>query len=138
MQSPQMTTTSRTPQFEQPDIVLSEQALIDILSRPINYENFNPMMSANYMAIMAARDRKLTRSMFEEVLVNSYNFQNRLVRIAELGTMLEHLYAGEGFGTTDLKTSMARHLELASGQQDTIVATLKLFQHMRAPGEPVS
>lgn len=87
---------------------------------------------------MCARDRKLQRKFFEEVLVTTFNLQNRLVRISVLNVMLEQLAKGEGFSSTEIRTELARHMESALEHQTKLVRCVQLFKEMRAPGDPVS
>lgn len=87
---------------------------------------------------MAARDRKLTRQFFEEILVTTFNLQNRMVRISCLNMMLEHLESGEGFGTTEMKAEVERHMNQAAAHKSTLVQCLKLFSEMRKEEDSVS
>jgi hypothetical protein len=87
---------------------------------------------------MAARDRKLTRQYFDDVLVTAFNFQNRLVRISELASVIEHLEGGKDFNLEQVRQEMARHMASAQAQQHTLLSTLKLFGEMRTPEDPVS
>lgn len=136
----QRTTTSppKPPPFEPPELVLNEPRLYETLSLPINAENFNTLIASNFLLAMDARDRKLTRDVFEEVLVICFNLQNRLVRIAELNLMLENLEKGEGFGTTAIQATIDRHMRDATAHRTNLLAALRMFQQMRGPGDSVS
>ena len=95
-------------------------------------------MASNFLFALNAHDRRLAREYFEEILVTTFNFQNRLVRIAELNTMLEHLAAGTGFSTTEIKAEVDRHMAIAAGHQAKLMAVLHLFAEMRNPEDSVS
>jgi len=118
--------------------VLNEDVLADKIGLPINAENFSTLIASNFLLAMDARDHRLTRDEFENVLVLSFNFQNRMVRISEIAMLLEKLAAGEGFGTTDLTLEMTRHMAQAQIHQIELQKTLALFQEMRRPEDPVS
>ena len=124
--------------FERPDRVVDEDILRLHFNKDITAENFTALMAANYLIALVARDRKLSREYFEEVLVTTFNFQNRLVRIAELNTMLENLEAGKGFSSTEIKEEVDRHMEIALRHQAKLLLTLNLFDEMRGPEDPVS
>ena len=124
--------------FERPDQVVDEDLLFHHFNKDITAENFSALMASNYLIALVARDRKLKREFFEEVLVTTFNFQNRLVRISELNTMLENLEAGKGFSSTEIKDEVARHMEIALRHQAKLLLTLKLFDEMRGPEDPVS
>ena len=135
---PTTTPPAKSPLFESPELVLSESVLIEALSRTVDSTNFNTLLSANFLTAMVARDRRLTRDYFEEVLVTSFNLQNRLVRIKELNIMLENLAAGRGFSTTEIKEKIAKHMDEAADHQHKLLQCLSLFQEMRGEGDPVS
>jgi hypothetical protein len=124
--------------FERPDKVVDEDILRHHFDKEITAENFSALMAANYLIALVARDRKLNREYFEEVLVTTFNFQNRLVRISELNTMLEHLEAGKGFSSTEIREEVERHMEIALRHQAKLLLTLRLFDEMRGPEDPVS
>ncbi len=116
---------------------INEAALAEHLAKVINSENFTALIASNFLMAMNARDRRLGRDYFEDVLVTTFNFQNRLVRIAELNTMLENLARGEGFSTTDIRVEINRHMVQAIQHQARLVQVLELFREMRGPGDPV-
>ena len=124
--------------FERPDAELDEDIIANHLKQPISAESFASMVTATYLTALAARDRKLTREYFDEVLVTTFNFHNRLVRIAELNTMLENLAAGKGFSSGEIKQEIDRHMEIALRHQNKLLLTLSLFDEMRSPGDSVS
>lgn len=132
------TTPPKQPPFEPPELVLNEPQLYETLSLPINAENFNTLIASNFLLAMDARDRKLTRDVFEEVLVVCFNLQNRLVRIAELNLMLENLKKGEGFGTAAIQATIDRRIHDATVHRTKLLATLRMFQEMRGPEDSVS
>ena len=65
---PTTTPPAKAALFESPELVLSESILIEALSRTVDSTNFNTLLSANFLTAMVARDRRLTRDYFEEVL----------------------------------------------------------------------
>jgi Na+/H+ antiporter NhaB len=124
--------------FEQPDLHINERVLADKLSLPINAENFTALIASNFLTAMDAHDRRVIRPIFEEVLVATFNFQNRLVRIAELNSMLENLESGKGFSTTEIREEVKRHMDSAMEHQYKLLQRLKIFQEMRGEEDPVS
>lgn len=124
--------------FERPETDLDTDVLSHHLRQDITAESFTSLVTATYLVALAARDRKLTREYFDEVLVTTFNFHNRLVRIAELNTMLENLAAGKGFSSSEIKEEVERHQEIALRHQAKLLLTLKLFDEMRGPEDPVS
>jgi len=124
--------------FERPETELDTAVLAHHLRQDISAQSFTSLVTATYLVALAARDRKLTREYFDEVLVTTFNFHNRLVRIAELNTMLENLDAGKGFSTSELKDEVERHMEIALRHQAKLLLTLKLFEEMRSPEDPIS
>lgn len=138
----QPTTTTPTgpasTAFEPPDVILNEALLADRLSLPINAQNFPILLASNYLMAMAARDRKVTRQYFDDILVTAMNFQNRLVRISELAAVIERLQSGKDIDLETVKQEMAQHIASAQAQQYTLLQTLKLFREMRAPEDAVS
>ncbi len=138
MPESQRTTTLLPKEFAQPDVTINEAALHAHLNQDITAETFSALIASNFLMALDAYDRRLTRDYFEEVLITTFNFQNRLVRIAELNTMLEHLGTGDGFGTTEIKAEIDRHMDTATGHQAKLIATLRLFQEMRGKEDPVS
>ncbi len=129
---------AKLPLFEPPDRVINADVLSEHLAKIINSENFTTLIASNFLMAMSARDRRLARSYFEDVLVTTFNFQNRLVRIAELNTMLENLASGKGFSTTDIKAEVNRHMVQAIQHQARLMQTLELFKEMRGPEDPVA
>jgi hypothetical protein len=137
--SPRTTTSPREkpPLFEPPEIVLDEMIISASIALPINAENFSRLIATNFLVAMCARDRKLERQFFEDVLVTAFNFQNRLIRIGMINTMLENLEEGKGFGTTDMKEELGRHMKSAADHQHKLSQCLKLFGEMRSAEDPV-
>lgn len=136
MSLPPMTTKS--PSLEPPELHINEALLAAKLALPINAENFSALIACNYLMAMAARDRKLTRENFQDLLVTTFNFQNRLVRISEVGTLLETLESETPVDIEGLKGELHRHWHLAVQNQMSLLNSLRLFSEMRSAEDPVS
>jgi hypothetical protein len=137
---PQMTTSQpdKRPLFEPPENVINEPLLYSKLNQNVTPATFSELIASNFLMSMVAHDRRVTRDVFEDVMVTAFNFQNRLVRISELHQMLERLAEGQGFGTTVIKNDVARHMESALSHRDRLLETLKLFGEMRGKEDSVS
>ena len=136
--SPRTTTSPPTGKFELPEPYVNEAILGQHLSKQINPENFSTLVASNFLVALAARDRRLTRDMFEDVLVTAFNFQNRLVRISELSILLEHLEGGKEINVPAIQEEIKRHMDTAYSHQAKLIGALMLFQEMRGPEDPVS
>ncbi len=136
------TTTPKSPplrdRFEPPDRLINELALHDHLHQIITAENFSTLIASNFLVALDAFDRRLTRDSFEEVLVTTFNFQNRLVRIAELNMIAENIEEGKDLNLDEIKLEVDRHMATAAAYQAKLCATLRLFQEMRSPEDTVS
>jgi hypothetical protein len=126
----------KLPLFEPPELVINETVLAGHLGLEINAENFPTLIASNFLMALDARDHKLTRENFEEVMVMAFNFQNRLIRVAELNTVLEYIEAGKG--VEEIKLDISRHLASAKTHQASLLRALQTFGQMRGPEDPVS
>lgn len=123
--------------FESPDFEINEAALAERLALDITPENLTPLVTANFLVAMDARDRRLTRQYFEDVMVMAFNFQNRLVRLAELTSMVRAIHAGKD-PMVEIQGDIARHIASAKTHQHNLLQVLKLFGEMRGAEDPVS
>jgi len=137
MSASPLTTTSPTGKFESPDFVINEKVLAERLAAEILPENLTPLVTANFLLAMDARDRRLTREYFEEVLVATFNFQNRLVRLAELGSLLASITQGKDL-QKEVETDIATHMASAKSHQHHLLKVLRLFGEMRGESDSVS
>jgi hypothetical protein len=120
-----------------PDFEINEQVLAERIILEITPENLTPLVTANFLLAMDAHDRRLTRNYFEDVLVMTFNFQNRLVRLAELGNMVAAIAQGKDL-MTEVKSDIARHIASAKSHQQNLLNVLKLFREMRGKEDSVS
>ena len=140
MSGSQRTTTSapaKPPLFEPPESHVDERALLAQLELEINAQNFSTLLSANFLVALDGHDRKLKREFYEDVLALTFNFQNRLTRIAQLGRMVDIVEEG-GDIKEHLKEEAVKHFKQAVIHQERIQKVLKLYSEMRGPEDPVS
>ena len=123
--------------FEPPESHVDERALLAQLELEINAQNFSTLLSANFLVALDGHDRKLKREFYEDVLALTFNFQNRLTRIAQLGRMVDIVEEG-GDIKEHLKEEAVKHFKQAVIHQERIQKVLKLYSEMRGPEDPVS
>jgi hypothetical protein len=123
--------------FKQPDAIIDEGSLAIQLAQPINADTFSSLLTGNFLLVMDAYDHRCERQHFQDIVVNAFNLQNRLVRFAEIKG-LEEQAEMPGFGAADLKSDGARHLASAMEYKRLAQRTLALLREMRKPEDSVS
>jgi hypothetical protein len=132
------TTTPPQADFTQPERLIDEDTLAIQLSKPINAETFTHLITSNFLMVMNAYDHRCERPYFQDIVVNAFNFQNRLVRIAELNGLREQMEMPDLDVQLTIKDEVDRHMVSAMEYKATMQKALRLMQEMRRPGEPVS
>src|SRR6516165_10282484 len=124
------TTPLAVVDFARPERVIDEGLLAACLAKPINAETFSALISSNYLMVMDAYDHRCTRENFSDIVVLALNFQNRLVRLAEMKTMQENMLSPD-YTPDAFNEEIDRHMTQAMEYQQTLRQTLRLFQEMR-------
>lgn len=132
------TITKSPPRFEPPEVHLNEIEMRRRLSLPLTGENFYALVTTNFLVALAAYDHKVTRDYFEKLLVTTFNFQNRMVRCSELGSVIDKIEGGEPLILSELKEEMGAQLAAAEAERHAILKTMELFAEMRGPEDSVS
>jgi hypothetical protein len=122
--------------FKRPDKLVDENLLAHHLAMPITADTFSALISSNFLMIMDAYDHRCQRDCFQDLVIIAMNFQNRLVRLAEMKTLQANL-ASPDFTPEILEEDIDRHMISAMEYQRTLQQTLALFREMRLPGDPV-
>jgi hypothetical protein len=120
--------------FTQPEREIDEEALLRHLSRPITADSFSALITSNFLVVMDAYDHRCKREYFQDIVVNAFNLQNRLVRIAELKSLQEVMDPVPD----SLKGDIDRHMASAMEYKKIMIQTLRLLREMRTPEDPVS
>lgn len=123
--------------FERPDLEINETVLADRLAVEILPDNLSLLVGAGFLLAMDARDRRLAREYFQDVLTLTFNFQNRLVRLAELATLAQALASGKDLAA-EIEANIAKHMATARDHQDRLQQVLRMFTEMRGESDSVS
>ena len=134
---PTITHLDRLTKVEPPELVLDERVIAERIALPIGPKNFFTLINTNLLFALLARDRKVARDYFHDLMIATFNFQNRLIRIQELSMLKEKIEAGE-LEKDYLDKEIAGNFEAARAQQFTLLSALKTFAQMRGPGDTVS
>lgn len=137
MPRPTITKLDRLTTFEPPEVVYDEDAIAQRIALPVNPKNFFTLLNTNVLFALLAWDHRVSREYFHDLMITTFNFQNRLIRIQELSMLKEKMAAGE-VDEDYLNKEIAGNMAAAQAQQTAVIHALKTFGHMRGPEDKVS
>lgn len=137
MPQPTITKLDRLTSFAPPEQVLNERTIAERIALPVTPQNFFTLLNTNILFMLLARDHQVDRDYFHDLMITTFNFQNRLIRIQELSMLKEKMVAGE-LVKDYLDEELSGNMAAAKAQQHALLVVLDTFAQMRGPEDPVS